>query len=78
MSPGLRCRCACGSEARRARLPVEIVDRRGLQAFTFSRDMEGRTLNVRSVDAGETRNLPDALDRTIAALEQTEPPGAAT
>lgn len=44
---------------------TEVIDPRGLTAFRYRPDMQGRVLYQRSADAGETRTLPDASDRPI-------------
>ena len=41
----------------------EVVDPRGLVAFTYRHDMQGRLLFQHGVDAGDTRALPDAYNR---------------
>jgi RHS repeat-associated protein len=40
----------------------EVVDARGLVAFRYRRDMEGRLLFTQSMDAGDSWTLPDADD----------------
>lgn len=54
------------------------IDARGLVAFTYRRDMQGRVLFTHSIDAGDTWTLHDAHDRVAAtwdargfAVEQT-------
>jgi len=42
---------------------VEAIDSRGLTAIRYRRDMQGRTLLLDSMDAGQTRTLPDVHDR---------------
>lgn len=42
---------------------TRIFDPRGLTAFEYSRDMQGRTLHEHGIDNGDTWTLPDALDR---------------
>ena len=44
---------------------ISITDPRGLTAFTYRRDMLGRTLYEHSIDAGETWYLQDALDQPV-------------
>jgi RHS repeat-associated protein len=48
----------------------EVVDPRGLVAFRYRRDMEGRPLFTQSMDAGDRWTLPDAEDRTVATWDQ--------
>ncbi len=43
----------------------EVVDPRGLVAFRYQRDMEGRVLFTQSIDAGDAWSLPDADDRMV-------------
>lgn len=43
----------------------ELIDARGLTAFTYRYDMLGRALYQRSMDAGESWMLPDALGQLI-------------
>lgn len=45
--------------------PETITDPRDLVAFTYRRDMLGRVLYERSIDAGEKWALADALDRPL-------------
>ena len=44
---------------------VEMIDARGLMAFTYRRDMQGRALHVHSIDAGDTQTFYDAQDREV-------------
>jgi len=44
---------------------AEIVDPRGLTAFTYRRDMRGRALRTTGVDAGETWTFFDTRDRAV-------------
>ena len=46
-------------------LPLAMIDPRGLTAFSYQRDMSGRQLFVRSVDAGEKWTLLDVKDRIV-------------
>ena len=48
---------------------LQITDPRGLVAFTYQRDMMGRVLFERSVDAGEAWSLPDAFDRVATTWD---------
>jgi RHS repeat-associated protein len=41
----------------------ERIDARGLTAFSYRHDMQGRVLYERSIDAGEARALPDGFGR---------------
>lgn len=43
----------------------EVIDPRGLAAFLYKRDMEGRVLFTHSIDAGDSWMLPDADDRPV-------------
>jgi RHS repeat-associated protein len=43
----------------------EIIDPRGLTAFAYQRDMQGRLFHEHSIDAGDAWSLPDAHDRVI-------------
>lgn len=42
-----------------------LVDGRGLEAFSYARDLRGRVLAQRSVDAGSTWALADAYSRAV-------------
>ena len=42
-----------------------LIDGRGLEAFTYARDLRGRVLAQRSVDAGSTWALADAYNRAV-------------
>ena len=46
---------------------LEVIDPRGLVAFRYRHDMQGRPLHEESVDAGIRWTLPDALDRVAWA-----------
>ena len=43
--------------------PRDVIDPRGLVAFTYRRDMQGRVLAEHGVDDGDAWSLPDAFDR---------------
>jgi RHS repeat-associated protein len=47
----------------------ELIDARGLVAFRYRRDMEGRLLFTQSMDAGESWTLPDADDRPVVTRD---------
>lgn len=44
---------------------MRTIDPRGLVAFAWARDLAGRTLEQRSVDAGSTWAMADAFDRPV-------------
>lgn len=44
---------------------VATIDPRGLTAFSYRRDMQGRVLHMRSIDAGDSWSFYDAQDRLI-------------
>jgi RHS repeat-associated protein len=48
----------------------EVVDPRGLVAFRYRRDMDGRVLFTQSVDAGDSWTLPDAEDRPVFTWDE--------
>lgn len=52
--------------------PIAIIDPRGLTAFRYRRDMEGRPLFTASIDAGETRALHDARGRLVHAWDAAD------
>lgn len=45
--------------------PREVIDPRGLVAFSYRRDMQGRLFHEHGVDAGDAWSLPDAHDRVV-------------
>jgi RHS repeat-associated protein len=47
--------------------PRAVIDPRGLIAFTYRRDMQGRLFFEHGLDAGDAWSLPDAHDRVINA-----------
>ena len=47
--------------------PRAVIDPRGLIAFIYRRDMQGRLFFEHSLDAGDAWSLPDAHDRVINA-----------